>query len=87
LHRKVKISISRLHVLQNSVALLKTLAIGFRNADWLCSRSFNEQDTAAQVAALKAAKCQRIYGKQASGGRDFLLVSVSGHMCEKTGEP
>jgi len=29
----------------------------------------NEQDTAAQVAALKAAKCERIYREQASGGR------------------
>ena len=28
----------------------------------------NEQDTAAQVAALKAAKCERIYREQASGG-------------------
>jgi DNA invertase Pin-like site-specific DNA recombinase len=31
--------------------------------------SFNDQDTAAQVAALKAAKCERIYREQASGGR------------------
>jgi DNA invertase Pin-like site-specific DNA recombinase len=31
--------------------------------------SSNEQDTAAQVAALKAAKCERIYREQASGGR------------------
>jgi DNA invertase Pin-like site-specific DNA recombinase len=31
--------------------------------------SSNEQDTAAQVAALKAAKCARIYREQASGGR------------------
>jgi hypothetical protein len=31
--------------------------------------SSNDQDTAAQVAALKAAKCERIYGEQASGGR------------------
>ncbi len=30
--------------------------------------SSNEQDTAAQVAALKAAKCERIYREQASGG-------------------
>jgi predicted amidophosphoribosyltransferase len=29
--------------------------------------SSNEQDTAAQVAALKAAKCERIYREQASG--------------------
>ena len=28
-----------------------------------------DQDTAAQVAALKAAKCERIYREQASGGR------------------
>src|SRR3984893_4496412 len=31
--------------------------------------SSNEQDTTAQVAALKAAKCERIYREQASGGR------------------
>jgi DNA invertase Pin-like site-specific DNA recombinase len=31
--------------------------------------STNEQDTAAQVAALKAAKCERIYREKASGGR------------------
>ncbi len=31
--------------------------------------SVNEQDTAAQVAALKAAKCERIYREKASGGR------------------
>jgi DNA invertase Pin-like site-specific DNA recombinase len=31
--------------------------------------SMNEQDTAAQVAALKAAKCERIYREKASGGR------------------
>jgi len=31
--------------------------------------SSNEQDTAAQVAALKAAKCERIYREQASAGR------------------
>ena len=30
--------------------------------------SSNDQDTAAQVAALKAAKCERIYREQASGG-------------------
>jgi DNA invertase Pin-like site-specific DNA recombinase len=29
----------------------------------------NEQDTAAQMAALKATKCERIYREQASGGR------------------
>ena len=32
--------------------------------------SSNEQDTAAQVAALKAAKCERIYREQASGRWD-----------------
>ncbi len=31
--------------------------------------STNEQDTAAQVAALKAAGCERIYHEKASGGR------------------
>src|SRR5436309_15397846 len=31
--------------------------------------SSNEQDTAAQVAALKAAKCERIYRYKASGAR------------------
>ncbi len=31
--------------------------------------SSNDQDTAAQVATLKAAKCERIYREQASGGR------------------
>jgi DNA invertase Pin-like site-specific DNA recombinase len=31
--------------------------------------SSNEQDTAAQVAALKAAACERIYRENASGGR------------------
>jgi DNA invertase Pin-like site-specific DNA recombinase len=31
--------------------------------------STNEQDTAAQVTALKAADCERIYREKASGGR------------------
>src|SRR3989441_9966358 len=31
--------------------------------------SSNEQDTAAQVKALKAAECERIYREKASGGR------------------
>ena len=31
--------------------------------------SSNEQDAAAQVAALKAANCERVYREQASGGR------------------
>ena len=31
--------------------------------------SSNEQDTPAQVAAPKAAKCERIYREQTSGGR------------------
>ena len=31
--------------------------------------STNDQDTAAQVAALKAAGCKRIYREKASGGR------------------
>jgi DNA invertase Pin-like site-specific DNA recombinase len=31
--------------------------------------SSNEQDTAAQVAAMKAAKGERIYREHASGGR------------------
>ena len=31
--------------------------------------STNDQDTAAQVAALKAAGCERIYHEKASGGR------------------
>jgi predicted site-specific integrase-resolvase len=31
--------------------------------------SSNDQDTSAQVAAVKAAKCERIYREQASGGR------------------
>src|SRR5438105_11076660 len=31
--------------------------------------STNEQDTAAQVAALKTAGCERIYREKASGGR------------------
>src|SRR5467141_1066649 len=31
--------------------------------------SSNDQDAEAQVAALKAAKCERIYREQASGGR------------------
>src|ERR671924_1220107 len=31
--------------------------------------STNDQDTAAQVAALKAAGCERIYREKASGGR------------------
>ena len=31
--------------------------------------STNQQDTLAQVAALKAAKCERIFREQASGGR------------------
>jgi DNA invertase Pin-like site-specific DNA recombinase len=39
--------------------------------------SSNEQDTAAQVAALKAAKCERIYREQASGGRE-----LSGILCQ-----
>ena len=31
--------------------------------------STDDQDTTAQVAALKAAKCERIYPEKASGGR------------------
>ena len=31
--------------------------------------SSNDQETAAQVAALKAADCERIYREKASGGR------------------
>jgi len=31
--------------------------------------STNQQDTVAQVAALKKAKCERIFREQASGGR------------------
>ena len=31
--------------------------------------STNEQDNAAQVAALKAANCERTYREKASGGR------------------
>jgi Resolvase, N terminal domain len=31
--------------------------------------STNEQETATQVAALKAAGCERIYREKASGGR------------------
>lgn len=31
--------------------------------------STDDQDTAAQVAALKAASCERIYKEKASGGR------------------
>jgi len=54
--------------LQTDVALLKSLAIcamliGYARV------SSNDQDTTAQVAALKAAKCERIYREQASGGR------------------
>ena len=35
--------------------------------------STNDQETAAQVAALKAASCERIYREKASGGRWDLL--------------
>jgi DNA invertase Pin-like site-specific DNA recombinase len=31
--------------------------------------STNDQETATQVAALKAAGCERIYREKASGGR------------------
>ena len=31
--------------------------------------STNEQDTAAQVAALKSAGCEKIFREKASGGR------------------
>jgi hypothetical protein len=31
--------------------------------------STDDQDTSAQVAALKAASCERIYREKASGGR------------------
>jgi DNA invertase Pin-like site-specific DNA recombinase len=31
--------------------------------------STNDQESAAQIAALKAAKCERIYREKASGGR------------------
>ena len=49
--------------------------------------SSTDQDTAAQVTALKAAKCERIYREQASGGRwdrpelhisDLAFASVNG---------
>jgi hypothetical protein len=38
--------------------------------------SSNDQDTAAQVAALKAPKCERIYGEQA-----FLAAAVRAVQC------
>jgi Resolvase, N terminal domain len=42
--------------------------------------STNQQDTVAQVAALKAAKCERIFREQASGadgiGLSFIDFSI-----------
>jgi hypothetical protein len=59
----------RVGALQNSIALLKSLAICLCNADWLRPVLTNDQDTAAQVIVLKAAGYERIYCKKACGGR------------------
>jgi len=36
-----------------------------------------DQDTAAQVKALRQAGCKRIFGKKASGGRWVFSITVS----------
>jgi hypothetical protein len=52
---------TRVGALQKVVALLKTLAIPLRNVDlvWYARASTSEQETAVQVAALKALGCER----------------------------
>jgi len=45
------------------------MAIDYRHAHRLRRVSTNDQETATQVAALKAAGCERTYREKASGGR------------------
>jgi DNA invertase Pin-like site-specific DNA recombinase len=56
--------------LQKGIAIIKSMAIPFRNyAHWLRARFDHEQDTTAQASALKAAGCERIFREKATGGR------------------
>ncbi len=61
--------LARLPALQKGIALEDRLAIHLCNAARLARVSTDDQDTAVQVAALKAAGCERVYREKASGGR------------------
>ena len=52
--------------------LLSHYMIIARVADSHCTRGLDDQDTAEQVAALKADRCGRIYREKASSGRKYL---------------
>jgi len=69
LHQKRRSLAASSGALQNSVALLKSLAILLRNADCSARVFSNDRDAAAQVGALKAVNCGRFYRQQACRGR------------------
>jgi DNA invertase Pin-like site-specific DNA recombinase len=59
----------RVGALQKAVGLSKSRRYVYATLIGYARVFSNDQDTATQVAALKAAKCERIYREQASGGR------------------